>query len=518
MKLIPNLSPIDAKAIQELGFPGLLLMEEAGRQVAQQVLKVIYCKGLQKAKILVICGKGNNGGDGFVCARHLAMVGLENIQVVLTDEPSRLSPDARTNFNLLRYFPIEVHPNEGATPIKAMCQEADIIVDAVFGSGLSKPIEGHYRCVLEAINDANRYVIAVDLPSGIDGCMGQVMGVAVKADETVTFATGKPGLYLYPGKSYAGQVHVVDIGIPKALIEEDSSQFFLLTPRHIKALLPERPDQSYKQVYGTVLVIAGSRDMPGAAVMAAEAALKAGAGLVILAAPESIFAQIKLRPEIMRHPLPESSSGTMAAQAFEALKPLWPRITTVCCGPGLSQEPNVLEFMAILIPFLQNNFPGPVVLDADALNALSHMKPTPKLSQRFILTPHLGEGARLLDMDTKQIQSDLIRACQQTVEKFQATVVLKSATTLISDPSLQMWINSTGNPGMATAGSGDILTGMITGFVAQGLTPTHAAQLGVYLHGSAGDKAVQDLTQYCLNATDLLDYLSKALLHLQSQG
>ncbi len=515
MKLIPNLTPIDNKAIEELGIPSILLMEEAGRRVALRVHRLAEDMKLKLPQVTVICGKGRNGGDGFVAARRLAMMGTCQVAVIHAAPVEEMAGDTLVNFNLLKHYPITLYYGMMHDHLADLLSRSHIVVDALFGSGLCRPIEGNYRDLVNAMNDCGAFNVAVDVPSGIHSATGEVLGVAVQADFTVTFAAPKPGLYLHPGKSCAGIVEVVDIGIPPMLIEEDPSRIFLVTPHMVKNRLPRRKGLSHKYSYGTVLVVAGSRDMPGAAAMTAEAALKAGAGIVVLACPASAFQRMQLSSEIVCLSLPETDEGVIAPEAFETLRFSWNRVHTVAIGPGMTHHPSAVQFMDKFLNYLRFDFDGPVVIDADGLNCLSMMQQTPALSSRFILTPHLGECSRLIPMDKAAIQNDLLAACQRTAEKYKATMVLKSASTVIFGSNQRHWINPTGNPGMATAGSGDILTGFVAGLLAQGLAPDRAARVGVYLHGLAGDKAADELTQYCLTATDLIRYLPQAIQQLQ---
>ncbi len=516
MKLIPNLGAIDRQAIHELGIPGLLLMESAGSAVANRVKERLKTLKQKSARIVVVSGRGNNGGDGFVCARHLAMEPDCLVTVIHTAVDAEMTGDALENYRLLTHQPVKLISNMLHNEVDDVLATADIIIDALFGSGLSRPVQGAEAELICKINAAGAYVVAVDLPSGINSATGQKMGIAVRADETVTFAAAKPGLYLYPGKACAGEIHLADIGIPQALIEADPSRVFAMTMDQAAALLPQRIEPSHKYTYGAVLVIAGSRNMPGAAVMSAEAALRAGAGMVFLASPASALQGMALPPEIIHRPLPETPSGTLSRESLAGLSDLWPKITTVAVGPGLTQEPPVVDFVQSLLELLQQQFQGIAVLDADALNCLSRIEPVPTLSERFILTPHLGEAARLMPGFLKErMADDLLSAAQELTRRYQAATVLKSATTITAQPGGACWLNTTGNAGMATAGSGDILTGILAGFAAQGLSTGEAARLSAYLHGLAGDNAAKALTQYCMTATDLLRYLPEAIRQLQ---
>jgi hydroxyethylthiazole kinase-like uncharacterized protein yjeF len=518
MKLIANLHDIDQKAVSQWGIPAEALMESAGAQVAEAVQA--HCLAAQRG--VIVCGPGNNGGDGFVCARKLYEAGFHSITVVYTGQLYK--SEALANLEKLMIslpVPLVNAKTQSDLAIRHI-QEADFIVDALFGSGLVRPVSGLEARLVEAINTASAensaWVLAVDIPSGIDGANGQVLGCAVHANATVTLAAAKPGLYLQPGKSHAGAKSLVDIGIPAKLIEADESPFRLITPAQARQWLPQRRADSHKYNHGNVLVIAGSQAMPGAAVLCSEAAMNAGAGLVTLAAPESVFQQLPLLPEVMRLPLPDAAQlGEASLDAIKAAISA-KRYNTVLIGPGLGRMAQTCRTILDLLAHLKA-LELPVVVDADGLNALSEA-PFP-LSEQFILTPHVGEAARLLGEDSATITSDLLGAAARLREKYQAQVVLKSAGTVIASRAEKsteelIWITPTGNPGMATAGSGDVLSGIIAAQAAQLKAQENSgncwqvAPLGVYLHGLAGDTAAQALTPYAMRASRITEHLPQA--------
>lgn len=511
LKLIPDLAPIDKKAIEELGIPSLLLMEEAGRLVALRIHKLIQQMGEVRPTVTIVCGKGNNGGDGFVCARRLAMFDSCWVNVVHVAPIEEMSIDAQTNFKLLGYYPVNIVATHSLEQVDELLSQSQFIVDALFGSGLKRPIEGLYQDLIQAINTSGAVNIAIDLPSGVQSATGNVLGSAIRADYTLTFGAPKPGLFLYPGKEHAGQVEVVNIGIPRQLIESDPSKLYLISPEKVASLMPNRPGSSHKYQFGNVLIIAGSKDMPGAAAMTAEACLRAGAGMVTLACPSSSFDRMQLSEEVICLSLPESAYGVVIPEAFDVLKEYFHKFDTIAVGPGMKAVPESTQFFEKLLDYLIHTHKGGVVIDADGLNCLAQMQNPPKLGERFILTPHLGECSRLLKQDKHTIQQDLMLACQKTAEKYHATIILKSSSTVIHRLGDRTWVNPTGNAGMATAGSGDILTGFVSGFLAQGLRPDRAARVSVYLHGMAGDKAAEELTQFCMTATDLIRFLPLAI-------
>lgn len=526
MKLIPNLSEIDRQTVLQTGITADQLMENAGHQVTQIVLQATD----KHQKGIILCGPGNNGGDGFVIARKLYEAGYTELSVIYCG--TGYKGEALRNLEkLMLHLPMQLYQADKQTGLAlARIQEADFMVDALFGSGLNRNITGVEAQLIEAANQRHEAngcpVIAVDMPSGVDSASGKVLGVAVQASHTVTFATGKPGLYLYPGKGRAGNVSVVDIGIPPHLIAADESPIRLIDTPQAQAWLPAKRPDSHKYHYGHVLVIAGSEAMPGAAVLTSEAANASGAGLVTLAAPGSVFRQMQLSPEIMRLHLPDeqhlgNASIHTLQTAFEQRK-----YHAVILGPGLGQAPETVNAVHALLEWLKE-IQIPVVVDANGLNALSH-NPM-RLSERFILTPHTGECARLLKADSNRIADNLLTAALQAREAFGATITLKAPATVIAtaDAEQRLWISPTGNAGMATAGSGDVLSGIIGALAAQIHASPHvkpekalwqAAPLGVYLHGLAGDCAAAQLTPYAMRASSITQYLPQAFQALLGQA
>jgi NAD(P)H-hydrate epimerase len=516
MKLIANLSDIDRRTTLQTGISAEVLMENAATQVALSVQALTQ----KHQKGVLVCGPGNNGGDGFVCARKLYEAGYASLSVIYTGAGYRYE-SLKNLEKILSHLPLEtISASEKPEQAMARIQQADFVVDALFGSGLSRNISGAEASLIAAINQRSQRsacpVIAIDLPSGINSEHGQTMGIAVQASQTVALATGKPGLYLYPGKACAGSISVVDIGIPARLIEEDESPFHLITQRQACQWLPERKPDSHKYSYGHVLVIAGNPAMPGAAILCAEAAMRCGAGLVTLAAPNPVFNQLPLIPEVMRLPMPdEACLGEKTLTALQSAFTL-KKYSAVVVGPGLGREAETVKTLQALFKWLQS-MNIPVVVDADALYALAQTPLT--LSANFILTPHTGECARLLDLENAVVAANLPQAAQAALKRYRANVVLKSATTVIASLAPEVstqncWISPTGNAGMATAGSGDVLAGMIGAFAAQKQAKTlpawQAAPLGVYVHGLAGDAAAKKQTPYAMLASDISKHLPDA--------
>lgn len=516
MKLIAHCNNLDRRATEEAGLSVEILMENAGTQLAE----FIQARFQQSQGIVLVCGTGNNGGDGLVCARKLWEAGYQNLQVVMAG-----SATARTSLEnkkrvLSLKIPLIDYLVDETNAISAL-SEAEIIVDALFGSGLNREISGSMAALVKMINERSpsTSVLAVDMPSGIDSETGQILGVAVQARMTCTLACGKPGLYLYPGKERAGIVHVLNIGIPACLIDSDPSQFQLMTHSQAAQWLPPRDLTDHKYDHGHVLVVAGNAAMPGAAALCTEAATRSGAGLVTLATPKNALKQLALPPEAMRLLLRTETHLDLNAveQIQEALKGR--KFHSVLIGPGLGRHSETLDAILDLLAWLMAQA-FPVVLDADALYALAQHPRT--LTDWFFLTPHVGEASRLLEQEADILLGNLPQAAVDGAERFGAQFILKSASTVVTSPlddkTQAVWINPAGNSGMATAGSGDVLSGILAGLLAQanakGLPLAPMGPLAVYLHSLAGDHAAQDKTVYGMRASDITAHLPDAFRQL----
>ena len=365
--------------------------------------------------------------------------------------------------------------------------------------------------VIERINELKAARVAVDLPSGLNADTGAVEGPCVKADYTVTMCLPKRGLLLYPGAEYCGEVIVADIGFPKKAIEEQGVQVELITEELARSLLPPRPGSAHKGSFGHVLVVAGSVGLTGAAALASLSALRAGAGMVTLALPESLndLMEVKLT-EVMTLPLPETPARTISIKAIDRIKEFLEKATVLAIGPGLSREPETMEFVRRLCGEIEK----PTVVDADGLNALAAERESLKsLGPNFVLTPHPGEMSRLTGMSVAEIESDRIETARGFASEHGVTLVLKGAPTIVASPDGKAFINSTGNPGLATAGSGDVLTGLIAGLMAQGMKPTDAAVAAVYFHGLAADRLIEEgkTSQRGLISGDLIEMCGRLL-------
>ncbi len=503
-----EMKEIDRRAIAEWGISGLVLMENAGRAVVDVIEKELG--GVKDKYFLVLCGKGNNGGDGFVITRHL-LNRRAKVDCLLLGKVDELKGDARTNAQILLNsgFTIQVvvKPEEiyrlGVNRFRLSA-----VVDAIFGTGLSSPPEGIFAEAIRFINGANCYVVSVDVPSGVDADTGKVFEPAVQADLTVTMGLPKSGLLFYPGKKNTGKLLVADIGIPYQLLEENATAF-LVDQEFVRSHLPPRQPEGHKGTFGTVLLICGSRGFSGAAVLSANAAVRAGAGLVRIAYPRSLTNVIESNAiEPVKHPLPETDAGTLSDNALEPLLELAESADSIAIGPGISTHPKTQNLLLKLLPSLKK----PTIIDADGLNNLAGCLDTlAQVKAPLILTPHPGELSRLIGKSPGEINSDRLGIAKNFAHTHHCILVLKGASTVVASPDGKSWINSTGNSGLASGGTGDVLTGLIAGFIAQGVTPLDAAIIGVYLHGYTADLAVLELTEYALTAQDLLNYLPKAI-------
>jgi ADP-dependent NAD(P)H-hydrate dehydratase / NAD(P)H-hydrate epimerase len=511
MKIVTaaQMKELDRRTIAEAKVLGATLMERAGSGVVEAMGRA--AGPLAGKTVTILCGKGNNGGDGFVVARLLRKQRAA-VRVLLLAGPGDLSGDAKTMYR--RFLSAAGAKSVSAAPsadtIRTSLAQSDLIVDALLGTGLSASVSAPYRTAIEAINEASVPVVAVDLPSGIHADTGAVMGAAVRADMTVTFGLPKLGLYTGAGLDHAGRIEVVDIGIPRAFVESITSRSALLTQETVRRLIPDRRVSSHKGTYGHAGIIAGSVGKTGAAAMAARAALRVGAGLVTVATPAGVNDTLEAKLlEAMTAPMPETKARTLARAGLEEVLSFINARTAVAIGPGLTTHPETVELIHALLPRLEK----PSVLDADALNALAgrtSLLDACKIPP--ILTPHPGEMARLAEgTSTRSINDDRIGTAVTFARARNVMLVLKGARTVVAHPDGRAAICPTGNPGMATAGTGDVLTGMIVGLLAQGLSPWDAACAGTYLHGLAGDLAATERGLAGLIAGDVIERIPDAL-------
>lgn len=505
-----EMAEIDRAAIEVERIGGMDLMERAGAGVADVARDMLSARGGRR--VALWCGKGNNGGDGFVAARLLSESGFDASVFVLAPA-GELSPDGRANFDRLAGLSVTVTEVRAGADVKAFTDSSpafDLVVDAVFGTGFSGRPEGVFETAIEAVNDYGCPVLAVDIPSGVSGDTGAVRGAAVAAARTVTFAAPKVGLVLYPGAGLVGEMEVVDIGIPARLFDSvPASRVYLVEQPDAEELLPRRAPDAHKRQCGSVLVIGGSPGMTGAPAMCAQAALRSGAGLVTAGVPRSLnpILEVKLT-EVMTRPLPEDAEGSLSAGAAGEILGLSSTSDAVAVGPGMGTSAGAVALVRELVAGLE----PPLVLDADGLNAMvGATELLAKRSRPLVLTPHPGEMERLTGTSAAGIQSDRVAAALEGARLWRAVVVLKGARTVVAEPGGEVRINRTGNPGMATAGMGDVLTGCIASFLGQGLGAFEAAVAGVYFHGYAADLAAEMDGMVGLTAGDVIRHLPLAL-------
>lgn len=493
----------DRITIEELGLPGLVLMENASRSVAFEILE--WFGDDPSARIVwIVCGKGNNGGDGFAVARHLKNAGI-TVYVTLLGDSEGLKGDAKFNCELFRQLGGEIFEISGKKGVEPPPNSPDLIVDALLGTGFTGSVRGKYAAAIEMINDMVARIVAVDIPSGVEGDSGSVNGPAIEADVTVTFGLLKQGLVLPPGRELAGDVIVADIGIPPETVNQQSIRQLMVDESDVRRHLPHRKITAHKGDAGHVYLLAGAPGLTGAAAMSAKAAMRTGAGLVVVGVPCSLNPVLETKlDEAMTQPLPETGTGCLSSEAVNSavMRIKWAH--AVAIGPGLGQDPDTLILLENLLPEITQ----PLVLDADGLNHIAN-KPAllESLPEGTILTPHPGELARLTGLTTGSILSNRIETAREWAAEWRVVLVLKGSPTVTASPDGTVYINSTGNPGMATGGSGDVLTGIIASLAAQGIDSTTAAWMGVYLHGVAGDIAKEDRGVHGMVAGDIIDSL-----------
>ena len=491
---------LDRAAIERHGVPSLDLMEAAGAGLAALVRRATGDEG----PIAVVCGRGNNGGDGFVAARLLAKAGVESF-VVLLAKPQELTPDARANFE--KFEAMGGRVLRGIDDAAKELAGAACIVDAILGTGLVRDVEGAALGAIELINSIDVPVIACDLPSGLNADTGLPMGTAVVASGTATFGLPKIGLYAGQGPDFAGRIAVVDIGIPDGEIEKLGAGAELIEPAMFADVLARRRPTGHKGSYGHVAIFAGAGGHLGAGYLSSLAALRAGSGLCTYCLPEGAFAKFDARyPEIMCDPLPDGGKGRFTNAGLAHALKICAGKNAVAIGPAIGTDGDTKSFLNSLI----RDCEIPLVIDADGLNVLE-LASLERRAASTVLTPHPGEMGRLMGTSAAEVQSDRLAAARRLADASGAWVILKGAGTIVASPEGALVINPTGNPGMASAGMGDALTGIVASFLAQGLGASEACRAAVYLHGLAGDIAAEELGQTTVIATDVIERIGKAI-------
>jgi NAD(P)H-hydrate epimerase len=512
---------IDRITIEEYGVAGSVLMERAGAAAATKAMELFSGK-----RALVLCGGGNNGGDGLAAARNLHKSGY-HVKAIMLIGADMLSPDCRLQYESAEKAGVSIEFRK--TLSKADLEDV-FVIDAIFGTGLSKPVVGDLANALRFVNESAAPVLAVDIASGISSDTGEILGEAVNADHTVTFCLPKRGHFLYPGAGYTGCLYIEDIGFPDELTESDNIRAGLIYREAVAALIPARSRNSYKGDYGHVLVVAGSSGKTGAALMTAKACMRSGSGLVTIGMPESLMDILQSRvTEEMTLPLPDKGDGTLDKKALNVILDFaCRRADVIALGPGIGVSPATEKIVTGLI--LSSTVP--LVIDADGLNSIKESRDIfSKAKSPIIITPHPGEMARLLNQESEtrgpkltnqkaavkiaDIERDRINTAVSFSGETGVNVVLKGVPTIVASPEGYAYINTTGNPGMATAGSGDVLTGIIVSLAGQGMNPLDASVCGVYLHGLAGDAAAEEKGEHSLIASDIIHAIPAAFRCLQ---
>ncbi len=501
---------LDRRTIHERGVSGIDLMENAGKGATEVILRRF--PNLPRKRVAIIAGRGNNGGDAFVIARHLIDKGLR-VSVFLLAEDKAIKGDAKTNLDVLTKGAIEVKELATLEEFEAIRDDLlshDLFIEGILGTGLASEVKGYYKEVISALNATGKSIVAIDIPSGLDATSGKPLGTCIKAAFTPTFGLPKVGQLIHPGVEFVGELEVIDIGIPRDLMEEEDIRSHLIQYEDIRGLLAvPRPADTHKGDYGHLLVLAGSVGKTGAATLACKAAMRVGAGLVTLGIPRSLkeIMEIKLT-ETMTMPLPETESRTLGLGALHEIVETSQRIQALVFGPGIS----TLDETGQLVRKLVKTLSIPMVIDADALTALS-VEPEilKEIESPIILTPHPGEMARLTGLSSKAIQEDRVETSRNFAIEYGVFLVLKGSRTIIAQPDGNIHINPSGNPGMASGGTGDILTGMMGGLVCQGFSPSSATIAATYAHGLAGDLVADEKGEMALIATDILEKIPPVL-------
>jgi NAD(P)H-hydrate epimerase len=503
---------MDRGAIESFGIPGRVLMENAGRGATAFFLETLYrhCPG----SVGIAAGRGNNGGDGFVMARYLYQKGID-ATVFLFSEKERIKGDAAANLELLDGMGVPVVEIVDAASFEEHQEsmgQACTWIDAILGTGLTSTVRGFYKSVIDYINRQAKPVFSVDIASGLNADTGQVCGTCIQAEATATFGFAKIGHLTYPGRSYTGRLKIIEIGIPPHVAASVGCHQHLITPVNLLKQLPRRPATAHKGHTGHLLVLAGAPGKTGAAAMTATAAMRAGAGLVTLGIPKSLNPLLEtMVMEAMTIGLPETKAGALDESAHSDILSLITDKRCLAIGPGMGTADSTGRLVAHLIAAC----PVPMVIDADGLNLIaSNPSILSKRKAPIVLTPHPGEMARLCGHSSAQIQTDRIGQARAFAQQHGVHLVLKGAATIVAEPDATVFINPTGNPGMAAGGMGDVLTGLIAGLITQKMDVGAAARAGVYLHGLAADQLSGKKNTFGYLATEVMDTIPEAMNRL----
>ncbi|MFB3924613.1 MAG: NAD(P)H-hydrate dehydratase [Syntrophales bacterium] len=498
---VDEMRMLDREAMEQFGLTEDILMENAGQASCFAIREEF---GIAGRKFVIFCGTGNNGGDGFVVARKILSTG-GLVKVCLLGDPGQYKGAARKNFEIISRMPVEVQRITSTADIAGDVAHSDAVVDAIFGTGLARPVEGLYRSAIELINNCGKRVFSLDIPSGVHGDTGEILGAAVKADCTITYGLPKRGNILYPGYEQCGKLYISHISFPPEHYDRDSIKAAV----NRTACLPPRSRAGHKGYFGEVLFIAGAANYLGAPFFSAYAFLKAGGGYSRLAAPSSISSFIAMRgSELVMVPQKETAAGSISMENRESLLALADKMDMVVVGPGMSLHEETQKLIKILVAEISR----PLLIDGDGITAISSDPGILKARKaQTVMTPHLGEMSRIVKMNIPDLNRNKMDILQSTAASLNTIIVLKGAHSLIGYPDKRVFINMTGNPGMAKAGSGDVLNGVIAAMFGMGLPFAEAVRKGVFIHGLAGDLAAKEKGEDGISAQDILDYLSEAV-------
>lgn len=517
MRLVKSfeMREMDRLTIQNLGIPGAVLMENAARGATRIFMD--HFEPSKDAHVVILCGGGNNGGDGYVMARYIKEAGVA-VTVIVLSELKNISGDARINLDVIQRMDMEILEIPDAKKWvkgRRVMRDCDVIIDGILGTGLNSPVRGFYRKVIEEVNLLDKPVMSIDIPSGLNADTGQIMGAAIVADLTVTFGFPKIGQLVFPGAKVVGRLTRIDIGIPESIGRQVPESARMPEPDDFRLLFSAEGQDIHKGTRGHLLVLAGSTGKTGAATLTGLGALRAGAGLVTLGVPKTLNPILEGKlTEVMTVPLPETPEGSLSLKAETEINMHMEGKTALALGPGLATHPETTTLVRNIVKTCR----VPMVIDADGLNALSEdLGVLADCKGGVILTPHPGEMGRLTGMKISDIQDDRVGTARRFVEKYECYLVLKGARTLIAEPGGAIYVNPTGNPALSSGGSGDVLTGLLGGFLARRWPIKEAGIAAAYLHGLAADYLSEDMGQTGVLAGDLLDVFPE-LIHTLSLG
>ncbi|MCX7698614.1 MAG: NAD(P)H-hydrate dehydratase [Candidatus Goldbacteria bacterium] len=509
-----EMKEIDRQTIDKYGIPPSILMENAGINTVSAILNDFGSVAFKK--IYVFCGDGNNGGDGFVIARHLKSAGAI-VRIIFCGDEKKLSAESLINYEAAKNYGVEIFKIssfENIEPITDDIITSDIIVDALIGTGLKSEVKDLMAKIILFINNLGKYTVAVDVPSGVDSDTGNVMGVAIYANLTVTFGLPKIGITIYPGLAHVGKLIVADINFPPSLLSIPRKNI-LVTSELIPPLLPFRPPNANKGHFGPILIIGGSKGMGGAVSLAAKAALKTGAGIVTVAVPETLHDSIKASSdEVIVAPLKETDDGFISDDNFKRIIELAEKAKVIVIGPGLGRKKETQQLVFKLLQEIDR----PLIIDADGINAVSEDKKHLKnIKKDVIITPHLGEMSRLTGIAIEEIIKDKIKVIKEFIKEYKINVLLKDGRSIVGDVEGNIYINTTGNSGMATPGTGDVLSGIIAALAAHNLPLYQAAIVGNFIHGLSGDLLLNEMSEEGIIAGDIINKIPVAIKKLRNK-